>query len=217
MDPREGAVGRAVRTLPGAGLVVLLSCGPDEAARPEVDEAVLVEAFQALHEGVYGVYDQGLDRDAVHDRLAASFVGEQLTEQYVEHWRTLHAMAEEGTSIEVLGVEYDRVEVVESTTDGLPRIDAAWLVRGIVTHQRHQHPRINRYAAVYTLRPTDDGWRIVATRMRNLERVGSEVQEDDLFGDGAGGSATEAGFMDPLELFEAGLLGTETDLPPEAP
>ncbi|MCA9572015.1 MAG: hypothetical protein KC656_29455, partial [Myxococcales bacterium] len=166
-----------------AVVAVLAGCGPE----PVVwDHEALVEAFEALHTPIYDVYAVGTARDALHDHLAARFTGEALTDQYVEHWRTLVAMEQDQTGITVTGVEYEDVVVVDDGRDGRLRVDASWLVRGIVRHQQHRHPRINRYRAIYTLAPTPDGLRIVATRMKDLERVATQVASDALFDEAEG-------------------------------
>jgi hypothetical protein len=169
-----------------------------------LDDTAVVETFRALHKPLYGVYDFGPDRDAIHGLLEASFVGEALTTEYVEHYTTLFRMVEDETSIRIQRVDYESVRVLDRTPRGI-RVDADWSVGGVVTHQGHKHPRVNRYRAVYTLSPTPDGLRITATRMRNLERVRSLLSAgdawtiDDLPKSGAG-------FMDPLDLLEAGVL-----------
>lgn len=197
MTPRRWLVGAAL----GVGC----------AAEPASDE--LVSTFRALHTPVYDVFDLGPDRDAVHVALSRAFTGDALTAAYVEHWRALVRMQAESTAVTVTGVEYTSTVGVAPDADGNPRVDASWLVRGVVSHQSHKHARINRYAARYTLVETPDGWRIADTHLRDLARVASRVAVDDLFDDGPG-SGAEAGFIDPLELFEAGLLApaaTDTD------
>lgn len=183
-----------------AWLLCLGACDPPPAVPPEGLAAV----FEDLHAPVYRVYGLGPDRDAVHGALAESFTGEALTDEYVEHWRTLVRMAEEHTAITVSAVEYDAVEVLDGE-EGRWRVDATWLVRGVVQHQAHRHPRINRYRAIYTLIHTPDGWRIADTHMRDLARIATQVSGDDIFDDEAG-SGAEDGFMDPLEMFEGGLF-----------
>lgn len=190
----------------GRGALLLLAACADAPSPP--DAATVIPAFEALHAPVYEVFELGTDRDAVHDHLARAFAGEALTRQYVEHWRALWRMDREQTAIEVLGVEYDEVALLDGTADEV-RVDAAWLVRGVVTHQGHRHPRINRYRAVYTLAATPDGWRITDTHLRDLARVASRVAADAVFDEGAG-TGTEDGFMDPLEMFRGGLF----DAPP---
>ena len=136
---------------------------------PASDEA-LIATFQRLHEPIYGVYEIGDDRDALHALLSASFAGDALTRQYVEHFTTQKAMEAEQTSITVTSVLYHDIIVLQRSP-GQVRIDADWEVSGTVTHQQHSHTRINRYQAVYTLADQGAGLRIVSTRLRNLERV----------------------------------------------
>lgn len=189
-----------------AALGLLLGCASGPVAEPDVE--ALSEELGGLHEAIYSVWELGLDRDAVHGALAEAFVGEALTRQYVETWATLVRMDEEGTALRILGVERDALELLPGEAASEVRVDLSWRVRGVVSHQGHRHPRIARYRAVYTLVPTPEGLRIADTRMRDLARVRSRV--DDLFGEG--GSVSDQGFMDPLELLDAGLLDAQ---PPE--
>ncbi|MCB9679929.1 MAG: hypothetical protein H6733_00530 [Alphaproteobacteria bacterium] len=199
-----------------AGVVVLAAC--DAPPPPDVDAAGVAADFEALHAAIYDLYALPVDRDALHDLLARAFVGEALTDQYVEHWRTRVRMAEEDTGIQVLGVTYDDVVVLpRASVDDPLRVDATWRVRGVVRHQGHKHPRINRYRAVYTLVDTDAGLRIADTHMKDLARVATQERADAVFGDGPE-DVGEDGFMDPLEMFEGGLFDGAPDAatPPEA-
>lgn len=190
-------------------VLALAACAEASPEGPDPDE--VLAAFEGLHAPIYDVYALGLDRDAVHDHLAARFVGEALTTQYVTHWSTLVRMHEEGTGIQVTAVEYDDVEVLDPPpVPGRTSVAASWFVRGVVRHRQHRHPRINRYRAVYDVIDTDDGLRIVETRLVDLSRIRSEVPTDGVFDVGAG-SASEEGFMDPLEMFEAGLFDAPDD------
>lgn len=179
-------------------------CAPAPAPTVQLDDSAVAEVFRTLHTPLYGVYDLGPDRDGIHDLLSASFVGEALTHEYVEHYTTLFRMVEDETSIQIQRVDYETVAVLDRGPEGV-RVDADWSVGGVVTHQGHKHPRVNRYRAVYTLSPTPEGLRITDTHMRNLERVRSLLSAgdawtiDDLPKSGGG-------FMDPLDLLEAGVL-----------
>lgn len=169
-----------------------------------ISDTEVVDTFKRLHQPVYGVYALGPARDEIHALLSHSFVGEALTAEYIEHYTTLFRMVEDQTSIQVQRVDYESVTVLDRNADAI-RVDADWSVGGVVTHQGHKHPRVNRYRAVYTLAETPDGMRIVNTRMRNLERVRSLLSSgdawtvDDL-------PASGGGFMDPLDLLDAGVL-----------
>ena len=158
--------------------------------------------FAPLHAGIYDVWAAPHDRDAIHGVLARAFVGEALTDAYVDAWTARARMAEEGTAVEVLGVEHEALEPFLVPGDDAVAVDASWRVRGVVHHQRHRHARIHRYRAVYTLAETPDGLRVADTRVLDLARVASRI--DDVFGEG--GDPTGQGFMDPLELFDAGVL-----------
>ena len=171
----------------------------------------MLARFREIHSQVYRVYSVGLDRDAVHDQLAAAFAGDALTREYVEHWTTLARMRDEGTAIDVLSVDYESVAVAGSVPDGV-LVEADWSVGGIVTHQSHKHHRINRYQAVYTMAmASTDGeapaLHIVDTRVRNAERVSTPLESS------GGGSfpldelpKSERGYLGPAELLRSGIL-----------
>jgi hypothetical protein len=186
--------------------------------------AAIVERFRQLHSQVYKVYSLGPDRDAIHAQLAAAFSGGALTREYVEHWTTLARMRQEGTAIDVLSVDYESVAVAGTSPEGV-LVEADWSVGGIVTHQRHQHHRINRYQAVYTVAMTADengeapSLHIVDTRVRNAERVTTPLESP--------GSSTgfpldqlpksERGFLGPAELLRSGILDQAPEVGPTPP
>ena len=177
---------------------VVGACTPASTAEPEAVEA----SFRELHARVYEVYALPADRDQVWDLLDACFAGEALTTEYVEHWTTKARMRDEETAIDIRRVEHSRVEVLD-VGDGWATVDAAWSVGGVVTHRRHKHPRVNRYQAVYSLEDGPAGWRIVATRVRNVQRVESPSRTGgvfDLLED-----TDDAGYLDPLDLLDAGI------------
>ena len=177
------------------------------------------QQFQDRHTAVYDVYRLGPDPDSIHHHLAESFYGEALTQEYIEHYATLVHMLQEETSIDVKRVDYTAIEQIYFSIDKFV-IDVDWSVGGVVTHQKHKHPRVNRYKAVYTLLPDSEGnphaWKIMDTKMRNLERVQRAAlseQEflsmDDLFSaDDSYEDEDGGGFLDPLDLIDAGIKGS---------
>ena len=190
-------------------LLLLASCTTQTAPMP-MGDAKVVELFQQLHAPIYQVYGLGTDRDAIHDHLSASFEGEALTQQYIEHFSTQMRMQHEQTAIAVKRVDYETVTVL-SRSGRTVRVDVDWSVGGVVTHQRHKHPRVNRYQAIYTLVLTEQGLRISNTRMRNLERVrgllsssSEALLPEDM-------PTSGSGFLTPLDLLEAGILDEVTD------
>ena len=181
-------------------------CGPSPASVSRDQETA--ELFQELHARLYGVYALGTDRDLIWDLMSSSFAGDALTQQYIEHFTTLTQMNAEQTAIEVLQVDYEHVDIVDQTADRIV-IDADWSVGGIVTHQRHKHPRVNRYRALYTLASNEGGpgYRIVDTRMRNLERVRSLIDGHDFPLDDVPQSAR--GMFGAADLLRSGVLSPD--------
>lgn len=145
-------------------LTLTLACAPGPTPGAEED-------FRALHARVYDAYTLGAegaapDRDALHRHLAASFSGEALTREYIEHFTTLARMHEAGVRVEVRSVRYGDVLALPGG-----RVEAEWTVTGEAFHPTHTHTRVNRYHAIYTLAETAGGPRIVHTRMKNLRRL----------------------------------------------
>lgn len=173
-----------------AALALLIACAPDEAEEARA-------AFGALHGALYRV-EEAPDDDALWALLASALHGEALTRAYVEARVARARMAREGQQVRVLGVDYGDVLAEEPDTLGRPRVDATWWVRGVVRHGDHSHARINAYRASYTLAELPQGWRIVDTQLRDLERVRSAA---DVLQEG-GTTPSAGGYMDPLELLQ---------------
>lgn len=191
------------------GMVVATVAGFGCTEAPPVDGQAAIAAFPTIHRAVYDVYSVPLDRDAVWDQLAGSFEGPQLTREYIEHWTTRVAMRQEQTAIDVRQVDHEALSIVRVGGPGEPdlvTLDVDWSVGGIVTHQGHKHPRVNRYRARYDLCPTPEGWRIVATRMRDLSRVRSLLATTGGWPLGDDAPTSGGGFLDPLDLIQAGVL-----------
>ncbi len=176
---------------------------------PPVADDEIVAQFEDLHTQIYDVYALPPDRDEVYDLLRASFDGEALTREYVEHYSTLHRMRRDDTKITILRVDYSDAEVVQWRGDAAV-VEADWNVGGVVYHQGHSHARINRYQAIYTVAPTDRGYRIVGTRMKNMERVQMDMMSTG-FGLDEPLPTTGQGMLSPSDLLRAGLVPTADD------
>jgi len=185
---------------------LLTACG----AAPENPPifADLKTTFPDLHRQVYGIYDAPLVRHGLHDELSEVYAGEALTQAYVEHWTTRTKMAEEDTSVNILEVSYAQI-ATRSRPDLAIDVEVDWSVGGVVTHRAHSHPRVNRYQAVFTVAQTQEGPRIVDTRLQSAERVRDMLSRaskgwilDQL-------PENAAGFLSPLDLLEAGMLQEE--------
>ena len=164
------------------------------------DNDELVNALKAIHQPVYDIYAKRLDRDGLHGHLGQSFVGEALTEAYVEHFTTLSRMETEETAIEILDVAYGDAQVLSIGVH--PRILCQWQVSGVITHGGHAHARTNAYSAVFTLADTQAGWRISDTKMKDLERLKIDTNDDIEFSRGR--DASGGGDSSLLELIRAG-------------
>lgn len=178
--------------------LLLLGC-----AEPPVLDPDLVADFGARHARVYDAFEHGTDADALHAHLAGIYTGEALTDAFVRHYRTAVRLEAEDVGVDVLGVE--RLDLDAVAVPGGAVVTTAWLVRSSVRHQAHTHVRVGRYRGGFEVVPTDDGPRIAASWLADVQRVRSGLQAGDLFGEPQG-SAAERGFVDPLELLEAGAL-----------
>ena len=175
---------------------------------PAQDLHFKVEDFTQLHKKVYSVYQVPLSPDPIHDLLSEVFHGEALTKEYVEHYTARIHMKDDSTDIEIRQIDYNDVVIVSHHHRSL-EVDVDWSVGGIVTHQKHKHPRVNRYQALFQLeKKQDDQWRIVNTKMKNAKRIQrAGIQDTDFFE----GKKNTGGFLDPLDLIDAGVFDEESD------
>ena len=170
--------------------------------------AYATDEFSALHRKVYSVYQLPLEKQKIHDLLAEIFIGEALSSEYVEHFTSRIHMKEEETQIDIRQIDYNEVVLLQQLRDSIV-VDADWSVGGIVTHQQHKHPRVNRYRAVFTLRRNQQQqWRITDTKMRNAQRVQrAGIQDQDFFE----GKKSKGGYLDPLDLINSGVMDEPRD------
>ena len=201
--PPRARVYHAAASGVALGLLVAL-CAGCPAHTPQAPDSEITEQFRGLHSHIYGVYALPPERDAVYDLLRDSFDGDALTREYVEHYTSLHRMQREDTKITILRVDYSDTQVVE-WRGAAAVVEADWNVGGVVYHQGHSHARINRYQAIYTVAPTDAGYRIVATRMKNMERVQMDMMTTG-FGLDEPLPTTGLGMLSPSDLLKAGLV-----------
>lgn len=204
--------------LTAAAVLAIGLCGCRPAPAPPLPEAEVSSLFQDLHTKVYDVYGLPVDRDALYDLLSDCFAGDALTREYIEHYTTLWRMQHDDTKITILRVDYADTTVL-SQQDGLAVLEADWNVGGVVYHQGHSHTRINRYQAIYTLEQQDEGYRIVDTKMKNVERVQLDLMSGGGLGVDEPAPTSGQGMLSPSDLLKAGLIDDappKTDEPPEA-
>ncbi len=138
-------------------------------------EAEAKEIFVALHRNVYRAFDYDTE-DAIYDTLAQSVSGELLDEVYNEVYQSLVLQDQGGAICKIEKVEILESKMMASNSKAGKgsaefRVSCRWKVKGLVEHWGHAHRRVNRYSAVYTLRPSGEAWRIYDVEMIEQERV----------------------------------------------
>jgi len=192
-----------------AGVVTTghVGCGP---APPTIPDDQIVSAFRELHTRIYDVYALPFEREALYDLLSESFAGDALTAEYVEHYTTKWRMAHDDTKVTILRVDYTDTSVVERLGDAAV-IEADWNVGGAVYHQGHTHARINRYQAAYTVEPRAGGYRIVDTRMKDMERVRLDMMSGGNLGLDQPLPTSGQGMLSPSDMLRAGMVAQDDD------
>ncbi len=208
MDSNTASDPRSLRPLARAArytALLLLGIGGCGEAAPEFSDAEILALFRDLHTAIYDVYGVEFDRDAVYDLLAGSFADEALTHEYVEHYTTKWRMLHDDTNVTILRVDYADTTVVQRLGEGAV-VEADWNVGGVVYHQGHSHARINRYQAAYTLQPRAQGFRIVHTRMKDMERVRLDMMSGGNLGIDEPLPTSGQGMLSPSDLLRAGMV-----------
>ncbi len=133
------------------------------------------EIFAVLHRNVYRAFDYDTE-DAIYDALAQSVSGELLDEIYTDVYQSLVLQDQGGAISKIENVEILESKMIASDPDVENgtlefRVSCQWVVKGLVEHWEHAHRRVNKYGAVYTLRPFGDSWRIYEVEMNEQERI----------------------------------------------
>ena len=133
------------------------------------------EIFAVLHRNVYRAFDYDTE-DAIYDALAQSVSGELLDEIYTDVYQSLVLQDQGGAISKIENVEILESKMIPSDPDVQNgtrefRVSCQWVVKGLVEHWEHAHRRVNKYGAVYTLRPFGDSWRIHDVEMNEQERI----------------------------------------------
>ncbi len=158
-----------------AGAVVVLVQGQRVylSVNSPPDEASALEVFESLHANMYRAFDAG-SREGIYDLLAASVDGPILDAMYADLYEGL-ILREEGGAI----AQVEGVDVLERTFDAelTEQLGGAgfgvvwdWRVRGRVVHFAHEHKRVERLRARYSVRPGEGGWRIAGVEVLSQER-----------------------------------------------
>ena len=179
-------VGMGLSAWLGRALAVVTVADPFSPAVvvPSADDARAM--FEQLQSNIYAAFD-ARSEDEIYDLLAKSVTPNLIDELYGEIYESLIMRGEGGA---VCAVE--DVEVVEGTVDTAPepapwddipealadrpRFDVTWLweVRGVVSHWGHEHRRLNRYEADWSVVHDGQNWRIAAVDIVDHERIDSD-------------------------------------------
>ncbi|MDP6354078.1 MAG: hypothetical protein QF473_03180 [Planctomycetota bacterium] len=167
-------------------IVLVVGIGARDVGRVEVKqfwlsgvevpaETEAKEIFVALHRNVYRAFDYDTE-DAIYDTLAQSVSGELLDEVYNEVYQSLVLQDQGGAICKIEKVEILESKMMASNSEAGKgsakfRVSCRWKVKGLVEHWGHAHRRVNRYGAVYTLRPFGDSWRIYDVEINEQERI----------------------------------------------
>ena len=192
-----------------AAAIATGAMGCDSPPAPIADDQ-LTSVFRDLHTRIYDVYALPFERDAVYELLSESFADDALTAEYVEHYTTKWRMQRDDTKVTILRVDYTDTTVVERTEDTAV-IEADWNVGGAVYHQGHTHARINRYQAAYTVEPRLGGYRIVDTRMKDMERVRLDMMSGGNLGVDQPLPTSGQGMLSPSDMLKAGMVPQNDD------
>ena len=122
-----------------------------------------------LH-NIYRAFDRR-DESVVYDRLARSIDGDLLTDVYIQTRKSMELENQGGARVKVTEVELLEAEAESTQEDGGFVCRCRWNVSGSVGHWGHVHQRTNQYAALLTVRPIDDVWKITQLEILDEQRV----------------------------------------------
>ena len=146
---------------------------------PTVSQEQAELIFAALHKNAYRAFDYKQEED-VYDALAKSVHGDLLQDLYLKIRHGLE-MQEQGGAVSRIR----EVTLLDGRKDALPggngyderafQYECRWNVNGTVEHWGHIHARTNQYAAVFTVQPHDNAWKITSMDLLDEKRVKFET------------------------------------------
>lgn len=129
--------------------------------------SVLLDGLLTNVYRAFDVHDEG----RVYDRLAASVMGDKLSQIYLENRRALELENRGGAQVNVDDVELLSVNRVTESEAGGFIADAVWTVSGSVNHFGHTHYRRNKNHALVTFVKDGDAWKIRDIELIEEERL----------------------------------------------
>jgi hypothetical protein len=171
---RWGAVAAACALAFATRHAWVLPVGAHAPERPSAAEARAI--FERLHESLYAAFD-GTSEDAIYDRLALCVAPELVDLLYGDVYESLILREQGGAVCSIEGVDVRSADVrFEREGPGFD-VDAAWEVRGLVSHWGHLHRRRNAYRARCSVDlfpaagAAPASWKISALDVAEHERV----------------------------------------------
>jgi hypothetical protein len=144
-------------------------------ASVRLSESETLAIFRPLHENIYRAFDFTRDTD-VFDALARSIDGPLLSTLHEQVYRSLVMQEEGGAVSRVRRLELNEARVLPDSPPDRVRVDATWIVEGVVYHWGHSHERRNEHRATFGLAPRPQGWRIVEASMTAQRRIPTPEQ-----------------------------------------
>jgi hypothetical protein len=136
-----------------------------------LDDQRAAALLQALLKNVYRAFDFRNEED-VYDKLALSVSGDQLTDIYLQHRRSMAVQRAGGAQAKIKEVAVEKASAEQIAGDGLSyALHGQWTALGTVGHWGHLHQRKNRYEAVIKVTAEDGHWKIVGLDLRDEQRI----------------------------------------------
>lgn len=119
--------------------------------------------FEERHRMSYDSFAASDDAQA-YDLLAAAFAGKELDRQFGFYAKAARQLVDAGAAVTVWDLTYQDFKLLEMRGETC-RVRSKWTVFYVLGHARHSHIRGNAYEAIFDLRKTDGGWRIVRSEI----------------------------------------------------
>jgi len=140
-------------------------------------EAEALAIFDDLHAGLYRAFEARTE-DEIYDRLRSTVAPALVDPMYADVYESLVLREQGGAVCAVEGVDVRERSASLGPEATRFEVEAAWDVRGVVSHWGHIHRRRNTYRARYTIasfpeeaRPDVASWKIAAVEVLRFDRV----------------------------------------------
>ena len=122
-------------------------------------------AFEERHRIAYDIYAAGTPEHA-YDLLSSTFSGSELDRQYCFFAKAERQLNGAQAAVYVWDLLYQDFRVLEVHGANC-KVYAKWTVTYVLSHSQHSHIRGNTYEAEFDMHKSDDGWKIVGSRIIN--------------------------------------------------